>query len=86
MWDTASAWELRAPPSDDDMQGEAMNLTSHALLVPMAMSLAAVTMLASPIAAHQWPTRPVTIVVPFASGGATDVLGRIIHDVGVKPE
>src|SRR5262245_40979210 len=25
-----------------------------------------------------WPTRPVTLVVPFAAGGGTDVLGRII--------
>src|SRR5215470_6481401 len=29
-------------------------------------------------AAQSWPTRPVTMVVPFAAGGGTDVLGRII--------
>ena len=28
--------------------------------------------------AQGWPTRPVTMVVPFAAGGGTDVLGRII--------
>ena len=28
--------------------------------------------------AQDWPTRPVTMVVPFAAGGGTDVLGRII--------
>jgi tripartite-type tricarboxylate transporter receptor subunit TctC len=33
---------------------------------------------ASPAAAESWPTRPVTMVVPFAPGGGTDVLGRII--------
>ena len=27
---------------------------------------------------QNWPTRPVTMVVPFAPGGGTDVLGRII--------
>jgi tripartite-type tricarboxylate transporter receptor subunit TctC len=27
--------------------------------------------------ATEWPTRPVTIVVPFAAGGNTDVIGRI---------
>ena len=27
---------------------------------------------------RSWPTRPVTMVVPFAAGGGTDVLGRII--------
>jgi tripartite-type tricarboxylate transporter receptor subunit TctC len=31
-----------------------------------------------PAAAQQWPTRPVTMVVPFPPGGGTDVLGRIV--------
>jgi tripartite-type tricarboxylate transporter receptor subunit TctC len=26
----------------------------------------------------KWPTRPVTMVVPFAAGGPTDVVGRIV--------
>src|SRR5215216_7139760 len=28
--------------------------------------------------AQDWPTRPVTMVIPFAPGGAFDVLGRIL--------
>jgi tripartite-type tricarboxylate transporter receptor subunit TctC len=32
----------------------------------------------TPAAAQTWPNRPVTMVVPFAPGGGTDVLGRII--------
>jgi tripartite-type tricarboxylate transporter receptor subunit TctC len=28
--------------------------------------------------AASWPTRPVTMVVPFAAGGPTDVVGRIL--------
>jgi tripartite-type tricarboxylate transporter receptor subunit TctC len=28
--------------------------------------------------AQDWPTRPVTMVVPFAAGGPTDVVGRIL--------
>jgi tripartite-type tricarboxylate transporter receptor subunit TctC len=28
--------------------------------------------------AQDWPTRPVTMVVPFAAGGAFDVLGRVL--------
>src|SRR2546422_10386980 len=31
-----------------------------------------------PLAAQSWPTRPLTMVVGFAPGGGTDVLGRII--------
>ena len=31
-----------------------------------------------PVAAQDWPTRPVTMVVPFPPGGGTDVLGRIV--------
>ena len=30
--------------------------------------------------ASSWPTRPITIVVPFAVGGPTDVVGRILAD------
>jgi tripartite-type tricarboxylate transporter receptor subunit TctC len=28
--------------------------------------------------AQDWPTRPVTMVVPYVAGGATDIVGRII--------
>ncbi len=31
-----------------------------------------------PAAAQAWPTHPVTMIVPFAPGGGTDVLGRIV--------
>ncbi|MCK9919318.1 tripartite tricarboxylate transporter substrate binding protein [Microbacteriaceae bacterium K1510] len=28
--------------------------------------------------AQSWPARPVTIIVPFAAGGTTDIVGRIV--------
>ena len=34
--------------------------------------------LALPAEAQTWPTRPVTMVVPFAAGGPMDVVGRIM--------
>jgi tripartite-type tricarboxylate transporter receptor subunit TctC len=30
--------------------------------------------------ASTWPTRPITMVVPFAAGGPTDVVGRILAE------
>jgi tripartite-type tricarboxylate transporter receptor subunit TctC len=38
---------------------------------------AAVIAFAHPAAAHDWPNRPITLVVPFAAGGGIDVSVRI---------
>jgi tripartite-type tricarboxylate transporter receptor subunit TctC len=44
--------------------------------------LAAIAMIAgaSVAGAHEWPTRPVTIIVPFGAGGPTDTLVRIVAE------
>jgi tripartite-type tricarboxylate transporter receptor subunit TctC len=49
-------------------------------------TFAAVATLASPWAAAQstWPTRPVTIVVPFPAGGGTDAFARPLTAVMTK--
>ncbi len=41
--------------------------------------VAAFALWCSTAAAQDWPTRPLTMVVPFAAGGPVDVLGRILQ-------
>jgi len=45
-----------------------------------ACSLAAAAALisASPVSAQNWPERPVSMVVPFAAGSASDTVGRLL--------
>ena len=32
----------------------------------------------SPAFAQDWPTKPMTMVVPFAAAGGTDLIGRVV--------
>jgi|SRR5215475_3432036 len=51
--------------------------------IPVRLAAVAVTlgMLAdATVAEDKWPTRPVTVIVPFAAGGNTDVMARVFSD------
>lgn len=45
-----------------------------------AILAVAAAMTVSPSHAQNWPTKPVTVIVPFAAGGNTDVAARIFTD------
>src|SRR5689334_21942342 len=47
----------------------------HAFAAALALML-----VAAPVAAQDYPRRPVTIIVPFAAGGPTDVVARILGE------
>ena len=47
-------------------------------LISGAVIAAALTVLTGPVQAQKFPERPVTMIIPFAAGGPTDVLGRVI--------
>jgi tripartite-type tricarboxylate transporter receptor subunit TctC len=48
------------------------------MLRMLAVAAVALSTLSGPIQAQDWPNRPMTMVVPFAAGGAVDVLGRTV--------
>lgn len=42
------------------------------------LALSALT--SATVYAGQWPDRPITLIVPFAAGGATDIVARVVSD------
>ena len=45
-----------------------------------AILLAAAASVATPSHAQTWPARTITLVVPFAAGGGTDAIGRVVAE------
>src|SRR5579871_2469699 len=65
----------RSPQEPDP--GRFCHMRKQTIVALIVAILACVTT-ASSRAEEQWPTRPLTMVVPFAAGGPVDLLGRIL--------
>src|ERR1700712_896319 len=55
-----------------------MNLFSRMLATASLAALAGLGQFAAPVHAQDYPTRSITMIVPFAAGGPTDVISRIV--------
>ena len=50
------------------------------LMSVLALALAALAWLAAPVAAQDFPSRVIRIVVAFPAGGPTDMVARLLAD------
>jgi tripartite-type tricarboxylate transporter receptor subunit TctC len=70
------AFRFAQPP---DVQGPAMKLSRRRFL-DLAAGAATLPLTSRIAPAQSWPSRPITMIVPYPPGGPTDTLGRIFAE------
>src|SRR4051794_24248307 len=86
-WSAAScSWWLATGGSADNLrkiqrayEAQTMNSRASSALI-FAVAAFAVFAAAARAAAAEFPSRPIKLVVPYAAGGPTDVLGRLVGE------
>src|SRR3954470_10006933 len=59
-------------------KGEIMRIHAVRLTLLLAAMLCTAIFGATPATSQSWPTRPVTLIVPYAAGGSVDVVARVV--------
>src|SRR6201995_4229317 len=83
---SAKAWKhsmpsvrRSSPAPDFPIEGRRM-ITTRKRLILGALTAWAAAMASTMAGAQSYPTKPVTVIIPFAGGSASDVVSRILFD------
>ena len=55
-----------------------MSMRSRRSLMAAALAAVTLSMVSPPLAAQTYPSRPISLIVPWGAGGGTDATARII--------
>src|SRR3954447_17648831 len=55
-------------------------MTSRRTMSTLFGALLGIAALATPALSQDWPNRPLTMIAPFAAGGSTDAIARIVAE------